>query len=146
MSVFCGSSEVTPMLLHNVFSYYSIIKQKRAWCPTLMFKDRWCWWRKWPKPSPTSNSCLQQISSPTSVTNIGVALLTCMWMHSNSICFCFYLLSISISIISRNHRNLISQVEYQVQRFKGKKLFCDQVPFKLRKSILDLSQGSMALE
>ena len=38
--------------------------------PTLMLKARGCWWQKRPKPSPTSQSCLQHISSPTSVTNI----------------------------------------------------------------------------
>ena len=43
-----------------------------CWCPTSMLKDRGCWWRKRPKPSPTSQSCHQHISSPTSVTNIDV--------------------------------------------------------------------------
>ena len=28
-----------------------------CWCPTLMLKYRGCWWRKRPKPSPTSQSC-----------------------------------------------------------------------------------------
>ena len=36
-----------------------------CWYPTLMFKDRGCWWQKWPKPWPTSQSCPQHISSPT---------------------------------------------------------------------------------
>ena len=40
------------------------------WCPTLMWKGYW--WRKRPKPSPTSQTCPQPISSPTSVTNIDV--------------------------------------------------------------------------
>ena len=43
------------------------------WCPTLILKDRGCWWQKRPKPSPTSQSCNQHISSPTSVTNVDVA-------------------------------------------------------------------------
>ena len=45
------------------------------WCPTLMLKDRVCWWQKRPKPSPTSQSCHQHISSPTSVTKIDVTIL-----------------------------------------------------------------------
>ena len=61
----------------------------------LMLKDRGCWWQNRPKPSPTSQSCRQHISSPTSVTNIDVAnkLLTvgipclssqlgCWWLHN----------------------------------------------------------------
>ena len=47
-----------------------------TWCPTLMFKDRECWWQKLPKPSPTSQSCHQLISSPTSVPNIDVTFQT----------------------------------------------------------------------
>ena len=43
----------------------------QCWFPTLMFKDRLCWWRKWPKPSPTSQSCRHtfclQYLSPTSM-------------------------------------------------------------------------------
>ena len=42
------------------------------WCPALMFKDKGCWWQKRPKPSPTSQSCHQHISSPSSVSNIDV--------------------------------------------------------------------------
>ena len=45
-----------------------------CWCPALMMKDRGCWWQKRPKQSPTSKSCRQHISSPTSVTNIDVAV------------------------------------------------------------------------
>ena len=33
-----------------------------------------CWWRKWPKLSPTSYTCHKHISSPTSVTIIEVFL------------------------------------------------------------------------
>ena len=40
--------------------------------PTLMLRDKGCWWPKWLKPSPTSY-CHQHISSPTSVTNLDVA-------------------------------------------------------------------------
>ena len=40
-----------------------------------MLRDRGCWWQNRPKPSPTSQSCRQHISSPTSVTNIDVALI-----------------------------------------------------------------------
>ena len=43
-----------------------------CWCPTLMLKDRGCWWHNQPKPLPTSQSCRQHISSPTSVANIDV--------------------------------------------------------------------------
>ena len=43
------------------------------YCPTLMIKDRGCWWQKWRKPSPIFQSCRQHITSPTSVTNIDVA-------------------------------------------------------------------------
>ena len=45
-----------------------------CWCPTLMLKDRRCcvWWQNRPKPSPTSQSRRQHISSPTFVTNINV--------------------------------------------------------------------------
>ena len=43
------------------------------WWSTLMLKDRGYWLQKWPKPSPTSQSCLYLISSPTPVTNIDVA-------------------------------------------------------------------------
>ena len=42
-------------------------------CLTLVLKDRGCWWQKRVKPSPISQTCLQHISSPTSVTNIDVA-------------------------------------------------------------------------
>ena len=38
-----------------------------------MLRDRWCWWPKWRKPSTTTNSCHQHISSPKFVTNIDVA-------------------------------------------------------------------------
>ena len=38
-------------------------------CPTLMLKNRGCCWQKRPS-KPTSQSCQQHISSPTSVTNI----------------------------------------------------------------------------
>ena len=38
-----------------------------------MLTDRGCWWQNRPKPSPTSQSCHQLISFPTSVTNIDVA-------------------------------------------------------------------------
>ena len=44
-----------------------------CWCPTLILKDRECWWQKRSKLSPTSQSCHSHISSPTSVTNIDVA-------------------------------------------------------------------------
>ena len=44
-----------------------------CWCPTSMLKDRGRWWRKRLKPSPTSQSCHQHISSPKSVTNIDKA-------------------------------------------------------------------------
>ena len=44
-----------------------------CWCPTLTLKDRGCWWWNRLKPSPTSQSCRQHISSPTSVTNIDLA-------------------------------------------------------------------------
>ena len=43
-----------------------------CWCPTLMLKDRGYWWQKRQKPSSTSQSCRQHISSATSVTNIDV--------------------------------------------------------------------------
>ena len=43
-----------------------------CWCPTLMSKMSGFWRPKWPKPSPTSYSCHQHISSPTSVTNVYV--------------------------------------------------------------------------
>ena len=45
-----------------------------CWCPTLMLKDRVCWWQKLPKPLPTSQICRQHMSSPTSITNSDVAL------------------------------------------------------------------------
>ena len=44
-----------------------------CWCPTLMLKDRECWWQNQPNPSPISLSCRQHISSPIYVTNIDVA-------------------------------------------------------------------------
>ena len=44
-----------------------------CWCPTLILKDRVCWWQKQTKPSPTSQSYRQRISSPTSVTIVDVA-------------------------------------------------------------------------
>ena len=52
-----------------------------CWCPTLLLKDRECWWQKRLKPSPTSQSCCQHISSPTSVTNIDVACLESCICH-----------------------------------------------------------------
>ena len=38
-----------------------------------MFKDKECWQQKRLKPSPTSQSCRQHISSATYATNIDVA-------------------------------------------------------------------------
>ena len=32
------------------------------WCPTLLLKNRGCWWQKRSKPSPTSQSCHQHTS------------------------------------------------------------------------------------
>ena len=52
-----------------------------CWCPTIMLIDRGCWWQNRPKPSPTSQSCRQHISSPTSVANIDVAGL-CASLHN----------------------------------------------------------------
>ena len=43
-------------------------------CPTLRLKDRVCWWLKRSKPLPTSQSCRQHISSPTSVPSIDLTL------------------------------------------------------------------------
>ena len=53
-----------------------LVTSFESWCPTIMLKDKGCWWRKRSKPSPTSQKCLQHISSPTSVTNIDAAKLT----------------------------------------------------------------------
>ena len=50
-----------------------LVTSFRCWCPTSMLKDRGCRWQNRPKLSPTSQSCRQHISSPTSVTNIDVA-------------------------------------------------------------------------
>jgi len=58
----------------------TVAKSFECWCSTPMLKYRWCWWRKWPKPSPTSQSCRQHISSPTFVTNIDVALEIRWWI------------------------------------------------------------------
>ena len=54
-------------------NFRMLATELRSWYPTLMLRDRGCWWPKWPKPSPTSKNCHQHISSPTSVTNIDVA-------------------------------------------------------------------------
>ena len=40
--------------------------------PALVLNESGGWRSKWPTPSPTSFSCYQHISSPTSVTNIDV--------------------------------------------------------------------------
>ena len=45
-----------------------------CWCPTLILKDTEYWWQNRPKPSPTSQSRREYISSPTSVANIDVAV------------------------------------------------------------------------
>ena len=45
----------------------------KCWCPTLIWKDCGCWWPKWSKSS--ERFCNQDISSPTSVTNINVTNL-----------------------------------------------------------------------
>ena len=45
-------------------------------------RERGCWWRKWPKPSPTSQSCRQHISSPTLATNIDVAKKQLWWKRT----------------------------------------------------------------
>ena len=47
-----------------------------CWWPTPMFKDRGCWCKTRQKLSSTSQSCRQHISSPTSVTNIDVAIIS----------------------------------------------------------------------
>jgi len=39
-----------------------------------------CWWPKRPKPSPTSKSCHQHISSPTSVTNVDVTFTPVLFL------------------------------------------------------------------
>ena len=57
-----------------------LVTSFECWCPTLGMKDRECWWRKRPKPSPRPQSCRQHISSPTSVTNIDVAS-PIWWLH-----------------------------------------------------------------
>ena len=31
-----------------------LVTSCECWCPTLVLRDRGCWWPKWPKPSPTS--------------------------------------------------------------------------------------------
>ena len=51
-----------------------LVTSFRHWCPTPMLWDKGCWWLKWLKPAPTSSNCHQHISSPTSVTNIDVAV------------------------------------------------------------------------
>ena len=54
-----------------------LVTSYECWCPTLMLRDRGCWWPERPKLSPTSSNCPQHIFSPTSVTNINVALDIC---------------------------------------------------------------------
>ena len=62
-----------------------------------MLRDRGCWWAKWPKPSPTSSNCHQHISSPTSVTNIDVAVT--ISLHS----VIFYTFVVVICLIRNFH-------------------------------------------
>ena len=52
--------------------------------PTLILKNRECWWRERPKLSPTSHSCRQHISSSTVVTNIEVATSCSNWDPNQS--------------------------------------------------------------
>ena len=47
-----------------------------CWWPTPMLKDRGYWCQTRQKLSSTSQSCRQYISSPTSVTNIDVAVIS----------------------------------------------------------------------
>ena len=50
----------------NFYINFQII----AWVTVMLVVISGLWWPKWPKPSTTSYSCHQHISSPTSVTNI----------------------------------------------------------------------------
>ena len=59
-----------------------LVKSFWCWYPTLKLKDRGCWWQNRPKPS--SQSCRQHISSPTSVANIDVAKVYC-WKDLNQL-------------------------------------------------------------
>ena len=43
-----------------------LVTSFECWCPTLMLKDKGCWWRKRHKPSPISQSCRQH-PSPSSM-------------------------------------------------------------------------------
>ena len=76
---------------------------------TLMLKDGGCWWQNRPKPSPTSQSCRQHISSPTSVTNIDVAVLVyCFFIDIFDVTFlCFLNLGFLIAeLIFENYRHV----------------------------------------
>ena len=42
-----------------------LVTSFECWFPALMQKYSGCWWPKWPKLSPTSFNCNQNISSPS---------------------------------------------------------------------------------
>ena len=64
-----------------------LLFRQNIWCPTPMLKDRECWWQKRPKLSPTSQSCRQHISFPTSVAKINVARIFIGWELTRLVLF-----------------------------------------------------------
>ena len=71
-----GYIDVGDFMLVNIFGCWRIsilVTSYGCCCPTLMLKDRGCWWQNRPKLSPTSQSCPQLILSPTSVANVDLA-------------------------------------------------------------------------
>ena len=61
----------------------------------ILDQDSWCpkcesWWSKWPRPSSTSYSCYQNISYPSSVTNIDVTKNRGRWIMFENKYFIVY--------------------------------------------------------
>ena len=83
-----------------------LVTSSGCWCPKLMLKDRGCWWQKWPKPSPTSQTSHQHIRSPTSVTNIDVTIIK---------------LSISYDMTPYNMDCILFYEAYHIIRFSEKR-------------------------
>ena len=55
-----------------------------CWWPTLLFKNRGCWWRKRPKPSPTKWSPTQFVSNIHHQFTVMLLTILCWWLNDGN--------------------------------------------------------------
>ena len=73
-----------------------------SWCPKCE-----SWWSKWPRPSSTSYSCYQNISYPSSVTNIDVTKNRGRWiMFENK----YFIVYCAVKFLFRQNKIIILAV------------------------------------